>query len=236
MRILARGLVTFGLVVAATAGAALAEADPVTTSDWSSSWEGACATWWDVVVGNEPGYVTVCGDSYRTSNQYGEWEERWVNATRTVQTCDENSCTDAYQEEYWGPATSAEFSIDYAAGTADFNITLSGESDTCNVVLDLQANGPSQTTDEEQLSFSGSPGLDNGYVQAGSGSKSIDASWWFPPFGSTSVGLADSSDSYRYAGGAGTVCNWITTAVSSDWAYLQSSQYSRTDVAVTPTD
>lgn len=231
MRKLLRILV--GLVVAAaTIGGGAARADPVTVTESSWSWQGACANWWDVVVGGEPGYVTVCGQHYRSADEYGEWENRWVRATRAVQTCDANGCTDSYEEVYAGPATADEFAIDTAAGTARFRITISGETDTCNVELDLQATEVS-TTQSPWPWFYGStgPGYASAYVV--SGPKSAGA-WASAPYGA-GLWLGDNSYGSRDASGAGKVCDWITVTTPTDWAYMAFSASSSTDVSVTPT-
>lgn len=222
-----------GLMVAAmvVTGSVAARAG-VTQSDDGYTSSSTCLYWYDT-TGVEQGTVDLCG----SVSDYGYGEFRSVSASRHVRTCDENGqqCTDAYSEQYSGPASANEFSMDAEAGTASFNIVLAGETDQCVVQATAAATDSYSYDDPYPEVFAkASPNYPYASVKSGADRVTVGASA-NPSYPSASVSQQKQADIQRSARGSGTVCNWVETQAPSSSGWMQHRQNSTSTVFVTPT-
>ena len=226
-RLVIGGLSVFMLL----AGTGVATADLINQSSGGGSWEHACLTWYDT-EGTEQGSANLCG----FINDYGYGEHRTVRAERWVQTCDPlgQQCTDAYSEQYSGPADATEFSMDIVAGTATFAIVLAGESasDQCTVSATAQATGAYSGSDPyPTLTVYGNPGNPSAQLQQGDDTYSA---WVSPTYPSAWLSQSTNRNVSRNAAGSGSVCNWVQNQ-ASDGGAMWANSNTYTSYSVTPT-
>ncbi|HVE93065.1 MAG TPA: hypothetical protein VNE62_12315 [Actinomycetota bacterium] len=207
-----------------------AGAAPVSEYQYGGSSSSMCLYWYDY-QGAEQGSIQLCGRIQR----YGGYESRSVSASRSVRTCNASGqdCQDAYSETFSGPADAAEFSMDATAGTATFNIELSGENETCTVSATARATDTYSGSDPYPRVYAyGSPYRP--YASVASGDTAVSASANpSPTYPSADLSRHESSSVSRAAIGSGIVCNWIETqSPGSGSMYFSSNQ--TTGYRVTP--
>lgn len=225
-----RWFLTLAVAAMVVGGAASAGAAPVSQSQSGSSSEQTCLSWYDT-VGEEQGYVSLCGSVY----DYGYGQSRSVSASRSVRTCDENgqACTDAYSESYNGPADATEFSMDVVAGTATFDIVLAGENDECTVDASARATEAYTYSDPyPRLSAYGSPTSPWASVQTGTTTVGASA-YTNPDYPSASLWQNERANVSRQASGSGTVCGWVETQ-SAGSGSMWSNKNTNSTYSVTP--
>lgn len=221
------------LAITLCTASSIAGADPVHTSSYSYRYDWACASWYQE-VGNDYSEIEVCGQVSGGSEGY---EYRRVEATRSAGTCDEDGCTDTYEERYFGPADDAEFTMDIQTGVASIDIVLSGETagDECAVKLDLTAQDePGDDDGDSWPSFRGRIHPEYPYVEAESGNRTIGASAGVPY--RAEVSDHDYSSESRWAQASGQVCDWISNTQPTEDAWLDSYTESSSYTSVDATD